>query len=476
MEKRVKDGFAWSLILQFSTQFLNFAISVFLARLLIPADFGIIGIVAIFINIGRALLDGGLASSLIRTRDCTDLDYSTVFFLNIFLSFIFCGLLIVSAPFIADYFNNQDLKDYIKVYSITFIFSGVSIVHSVILNKQLRIKEQFYLQLPSLGISAFVAIYMAMNGYGVWSLIAKELTYSVLATIQLWYYSNWRPKLIFGFNTLKSHWKFGSKILYTDVLSGMFNEVYKVIIAKFFNPHQLGLYTRAKSLEELPSGIIFNALNRVMYPYLSEFQTDSVKIKEVYRTLIFLLSFIIFPLFSILILIAKPLIIILLTEKWSETIPLFQLLVFSGFFVPFSLYMNNILKIKGRSDLVLKLSIFGYTLIFISVFPILYFKSMHILLYVLLANAFVKTIIACYVGGRLINYSLLEQLSDVKMNFVLSVLALAITYFVSILMGIESMWVSMLTLLSIFLFLYALLYFFFGERSKLKNLIAIRNS
>jgi O-antigen/teichoic acid export membrane protein len=470
LDNKLKSGLTWSLLLQFSLQAINFIVSILLARLLVPEDFGLIGIISVFINIGKILLDGGFASSLIRTQNTNDADYSTVFLLNFSLGIVFFIALYASSGYIASYFENASLERYIDIYSFTFVLNGLTIVHSVILNKSLKIKEQFLLQIPSLILSSMVSIYMATHGYGVWSLIVKELVFSLSSTILLWYFSNWRPRLLFNLDKLKSHWSFGSKILVTEVSSGIITDLYKVYLAKLFNPYQLGLFTRAKSLEELPSGLLFNAFNRVLYPYLSQYQDNNERLKQILKHLVYTVSFIFFPLTGLLILIAKPLILFLLTDKWSESIPYFQILVFTGYFLPFAMYMLNILKVKGKSNLVLKLFILDYILLALVLMLLFYFKNIYLLLILLVVNTFIKTVLTCFVAGRFIHYNLNEQIKDSALNLFFSLVPFFIVYFFLPHLSLNSSFIQLLSISLSYLFIYLGIQYTLGDRIKNKQL------
>ncbi len=427
LRETAKTSFSWSIAIQLSTQTINFVVSVILARLLFPEDFGTIGVVAIFINIGKSILDGGLASSLIRSINVDDEDYSSVFIINLLVSFFLYATIYIFSPFIAHFFDKASLVSILRVYSVVILIGAFSIVQSVRLNKNLQFRTQFKLQVPSLIISAIIGIWMAMNDYGVWSLVFKEIVFAFLGTLLLWYFSNWKPTLSLNMQKLKIHWAFGSKLLITDIFTTIFNDFYKIILGKFFSLNQLGLYTRARSLQELPNGIIFNAINRVMFPILSSIQHEETKLKNAYRQIISIVSYFIVPLLSLMAIIAEPLIVSLLTNKWIDAVPFFKILVLAGIISPIQAYLLNIFKVKGRSDLVLKIAFYEFFLILFALIPSFWF-GIYWLLWSIVIVAIAKTFITSILVGQMIKYSLKEQFLDIYQPFLMSIVSSIISY------------------------------------------------
>jgi O-antigen/teichoic acid export membrane protein len=438
LRKSGKKGMLWSFLIQGGTQVINFIVTVLLARLLLPEQFGLIGMIAVFIAISRALLDGGFISSLIRTKDVDNVDYSTVFFVNLISSLILYGLLFITAPFIADFYEEEILINIIRVLGVVLIINAFSLVQSAKLNKALQFKTQFKLQLPSLLISALVSIWMAYNDYGVWSLVAKDLIYAMLATIQLWWYAKWIPSFVFDKDKFKYHFNFGYKLSLTQIINTSFNNLYNVIIGKYFSAAQLGYFTRARSLEQLPTGFFYNAFNRVFYPLLSKINDDDQQLKRVYSQLMRLVVFIVTPILVYLGVVAEPFFRWLLTEKWLPAVPYFQLLLISGIFFPIHQYNLNICKLKGRSDMVLKLSMLQNSLLLLGAFSALWY-GIYGLLYSLIIVNILITLVNAYFSGKLIDYGLKNQVKDIFPILFLNVLlglvfySLQITWFVKLL-------------------------------------------
>jgi teichuronic acid exporter len=415
----IKSSFKWSLMIQLSNQIFGFIITLILARILSPSDFGIIGLISIFINLSKKITDGGLTSSLIRTQDVTNRDFSTVFYFNLFCSTLLYFMLFFTAPFFASFFQVEIIENLIKVAGLTIIISAFTITQSVQLNKNLNFKTQYKILVPSLVLSATAGILAALYGFGVWSLVIKELVFSIVASIQLWYYSKWTPLWVFDKICLKIHFRYGYKLALTDLITQLFNDSYKAIIGKFFSASQLGFFTRAQSMQELPNQVVFNTVNRVLFPMLSKVQNDDIKLKKIYSQIIQVVTFIVTPFLMLLYIVAKPLFIFLLTDKWLPAVPYFKILIISAMIAPLQPYLLNICKVKGRSDLVLKLSIVEYIFIFLSMLAIIPFGITG-LLWGLVAATLAKLLVAMVYAGRLIHYSIFEQIASLKDGFILS--------------------------------------------------------
>ena len=422
-----KSGMFWSFLIQGGSQIINFVVTVLLARLLLPEQFGLIGMIAIFIAISQALVNGGFVSSLIRTKDADNLDYSTVFFVNLISAVVLYVILFFIAPFVASYYQQDILVNLIRVLGLILIINAFSLVQSTKLNKALQFKTQFKLQLPSLIISAAISIWMAYHGYGVWSLVAKDLIFAFLGTIQLWWYAKWIPSFIIDKQKLRYHFVFGYKLSLTAIINTTFDNLYNVIIGKYFSAAQLGYFTRARSLEQLPSGFFFNAFNRVFYPLLAQLNNNNAQLKNTYSKLMQIVVFVVTPILIYLGIIAEPFFRWLLTDKWLPAVPYFQLLVISGIFYPIHQYNLNICNLKGRSDMVLKLSMFHNVLLFAGAFTAIWFGIYGLLFSLIVINVLV-TCINAFFSGNLINYGLRNQVKDLLPILILNIIFAVLFY------------------------------------------------
>ncbi|UFK97090.1 lipopolysaccharide biosynthesis protein [Kaistella faecalis] len=355
LKKQAVSSMIWTFSQQFGSQLITFAVSVILARLLLPSDFGTIAMFTVVMSIASALVDGGMSSSLIRSTNVDDRDLSTVFWFNFGVAVAMYIIIFFTAPLIADFYKVEILTPVIRVYSLSIIIGSLTAVQGTRFTKAMDFKTLFKIQLPSLIIGALAAVVMAYNGFGIWTLVFYPLIQSVVGGIQLWFYSRWKPLLVFDRAKFKEHFGFGYKMTLSGLLDTVFKNIYTILIGKYFSSADLGYYNRADNLKQLPVNNLSSALNKVTFPLFSKIKDNNVKLKEVYQKLMKLVIFVIAPVLFLMMVVAEPMIRFLLTEKWLPAIPYLQVLVLSGILYPIHAYNLNILKVKGRSDLFLKL-------------------------------------------------------------------------------------------------------------------------
>ncbi|MFO7826008.1 MAG: lipopolysaccharide biosynthesis protein [Cyclobacterium sp.] len=422
LKEKTLTGILWAFLQQFGAQLINFIVSVVLARWLMPAEFGIIGMISVFIAIGNSLVDSGLTSSLIRSKNNDQKDFSTVFFMNIFASIIIYLILFFCSPFIAKFFDQPILIPVVRVYCLVFIIKAFSAVQNARYTLNMDFKSLMIVTIPSLLIGGIVGLSFAYFGYGVWSLVYMNLVQAMLVSIQLWVKGKWMPTLVFDIDRLKYHFNFGYKLTLSGILNTIYDNIYHLIIGKFFSAAQLGYYTRAQSMKQLPVTNISSALNKVTYSMFSKIQDDDIRLKSAYKGLMQQVLFWITPTLIIAGILAEPLFRFLLTEKWLPAVPYFQILCIVGIMYPLHSYNLNILKVKGRSDLFLRLEVIKKVLISIGLFI-----AIPLGIYGLLWMQVILNILAfginTYYSGRLINYPLYEQLIDILPIIGVSILA-----------------------------------------------------
>lgn len=409
LKQQLLSGFFWTYLQQFSSQLINFLISLVLARLLLPEDFGIIGLIYIFITIGNVLIDGGLTLSLIRTLDADEEDFSTVFFANIGVS-IFVYLLVFSlAPFIADFYKLEVLTNIIRVFALTFIFSSFSSVQSAILTKKMQFKTQMMIAIPSIIVSGIVGITLAVLNCGVWSLVWASIAQSGVGTIQLWLYSNWRPKKCFNKIKIFKHLNFGYKLIISGVFDAIFVNIYPIFIGKTFSVKQVGFYTQAESLKQLPISNIAGALSKITLPLFSKIQNDNLKLKESYGRITQLVLFVITPILIFMSVLAEPLLLFVYSAKWVAAAPYLKILCFAGILPMINGYNINILNAKGKSDYVLKIEFFNKSFLVIMIL-VFYRYGIYALVWTKLLSTIFSYLLYSYFCGKEIKYSLFEQI------------------------------------------------------------------
>lgn len=422
LRKQAISGMLWTFAQGFSTQGIGFIISVVLARLLLPAEFGIIGMIAIFMGIGGALVDSGLASSLIRTPEANQEDFSTVFYFNIVGSILMYFILYLTAPLIAKFFNQPILTNITRLYGITFIINAFSTIQLTRLTQMMDFKTQMKVSVPALIGGGALGIILAYMGFGVWSLVWMRLFQSFLNSLQLWIVSKWKPSFIFNIEKFKYHFHFGYKLLLSGLLDTVFTNSYTVIIGKLFVPAQLGFYTRANSVIQLPVQNISGALNKVTYPLFASIKDDNERLKKVYKQIMQMVTFLIAPILIIMGVLATPLFRFVFTEKWLPAVPYFQILCISGILYPFHVYNLNILNVKGRSDLFLRLEVIKKILLVITIIVSIQFGMYGLLWGIVISSALALFINAHY-SGKFIHYNGFDQLKDVSPILLIGVTA-----------------------------------------------------
>lgn len=411
LKKEAISGFVWTLTQQFSGQIIGFIVSVILARLILPEEFGLIGMIAIFMGVGSTFISSGLTQSLIRTKDTSDIDFSTVFYFNLAVGIIMYLAVFFTAPYIASFFEQKSLILLIKVYCTIFIIQAFGAVQLTRLTKKMDFKTQLKINLPSLLVGSLVGITMALYGFGVWSLVWSAIIQSLAANIQVWFWSNWRPLLKFDKNLFIKHWNYGYKLLLSGLINTVFSNIYPLIIGKYFMASQVGFYQRANNLKQLPVTNISNALNKVTFPLFAKIQDENKRLKDIYKKIMQVVVFVIAPTLFLMAALGEPLFRFLFTEKWLPAVPYFQILCFSGVLYPIQSYNLNILTVKGLSGLFLRLEVIKKSLLLI-----LLFVGFQFGIYGLLIGSVLGSVLALFVNsyftGKYIEYNVWSQLRD----------------------------------------------------------------
>lgn len=468
LKKQAISGVKWNFIQQLSVQAINFAVQIVLARLLMPEMFGLIAMVIVFVSIGASLMDSGMTSSIIRTKEPDQLDYSTVFVTNLIVSFAIYILIYVGAPYIAAFYNQEVLTDIIRLLSISFVIRAFVAVHVAKLTKEMNFKLQMQLQIPASIISGVVGIVMAYMGYGVWSLVWMNLVQAFVFTIQNWIFIPWRPSLVFDKKKFIYHFSFGYKLTLSGLIDTIYNDLYRIVIGKSFSPMQVGYFNHAENLRLFPVSQLSAVLGKVTYPYFSNIEDDA-SLKNAYRKTIKLTTFVTLPMMLILILVAEEGFRFVFGEKWLPAVPYFQLLALASIIRPVSAYNLNILKVKGRSDLFLLLEVIKKIL---GVVLLFYFFQFGVsgLVISLLIFSYLSYGLNSLVSGGLISYSLLAQIKDVYVFIIVGALVYLLLYMVKAeFFLMMSDWAICLFFLTAFMLLYTPIVLYLDK--ELKNTI-----
>lgn len=416
MEKSLREsatkGILWNAIEKLSNQFFQFAISIALARLLIPSDFGLIGMITVFIAISTTFVNSGMSSGLIQKQAKEDIDFSTVFVFNATVSLLFYVLLYLAAPYIASFYETPELVSITRVIGINIVIASLAVVQRARLTIDLDFKTLAKVNVASVVVSGVIAIYLAYTGFGVWSLVYKQIIAAVIGVILLWYYSRWKPSLSFSKSSFDQLFGFGSKLLISGIYSKIFQNVNNILIGKYYTTKDLGDFTQARSISEIASGTVSSVLEQVTYPLLSKLKEDKGKMVDVFKQLIRISAFVIFPTMICLAVLAKPFVHVLLGEKWLDIVPFLQLMCFARIFYPLSVLNLNLLNANGRSDLFLKVDLSKAPLILIALaISIPYGVKAMVLANVLVAA--ISFLINAYMPGRLFGFGPIHQLKVV---------------------------------------------------------------
>jgi len=347
----------WSAVERFSTQGIQFLFGIVLARLLTPADYGVIAMLTIFLAICQTFIDSGFANAIIRKIDRTEKDMATMFFFNIGMSLVCYAILFFTAPFIASFYNMPELTLVLRVLALRLIVQSFSTVQVTNLTIKIDFKKQAKISLASAIISGIVGIGFAYNGYGVWSLVIQALFCSTFNAFLYWLTVRWHPQCFFDKESFKNLFSYGSKLLISGLLDTVYNNLYPLVIGKFYTPAQLGAFAKADHFSQFPSQNIMRILHRVSFPVLSALQNDPQRMRNSFLKFINYSALIIFPLMLGLLALSKPMTLLLLTERWKEMIPLLQILCIAMMWYPVHAINLNILQVLGRSDLFLKLEV-----------------------------------------------------------------------------------------------------------------------
>jgi len=431
---RVKDkalkGIFWSAIERFSAQGVQFVLGIILARLLSPSDYGLVGMIAIFIAISQVFVLSGFGAALIQKIDRDEKDFSTTFYYNLTISLLFYGLLFFLAPYIANFYNEPLLVNLTRAVSLSIVIEAFAVVQRAKFIINVDFKSQTKASVSSVIISGTIGILLAYKGFGVWALVVQSLARSSINVGVLWYISKWIPRESFSYNRFKRLFSYGGNLLAAGLFHSLAQNLNKIIIGKAFSSETLGLYSRANSLAMFPSQNIKTIISRVTFPILCEFQNDEVKLTEMYQKIIKSTALLIFPLMTFLVVLAEPFIITLLTEKWKDCIELLQVVSIGLMFLPINSLNVQIFGVVGRTDWVLKTDIVKQVLLIgflLGTFPfgiraiVLGQSAAYILVY------FINLIII----RKVLNYKILNHITNLLPVLLLSIILGGIVYLTS---------------------------------------------
>lgn len=425
-------GVSWSFIDNVASSGIIFLVGLILARLLAPAEYGIMAMIAIFIAVSNSIIDSGFSNALIRKVRIERVDYNTVFYFNFVISIVLYLLLFVSSPAISVFFKEPILVEVTRVIGLILIINALGIIPRTIFVRDINFKTQTKVSLIASISSGIIGISMALGGLGVWSLVGQQLSRQILNTFFLWVYCKWRPMLEFSVDSFKELFGFGSKLLLSGLLDTIYKNVYYIVIGRFYSSAELGQYTRAEQFNTVFSSNLTSVVQRVSYPVLSSIQEEPERLREAYRKVIKTTMLVTFACMLGLAAVAKPLIIILIGVKWLPAVHFLQIICFAGMLFPLHAINLNILQVKGRSDLFLRLEIIKKI---IAIIPILIgvFYGIQYMLLGSVFTSFIAYFLNSYYSAYLIFYPTKEQIRDIAPTFIISLFTAGIMWSVSLL-------------------------------------------
>lgn len=428
-DKTVK-GVGWNSVDRIANYGIGFLVGIVLARLLSPEQYGLIGIIGIFTAIFNVILDSGLSIALIRKNGVTDDDYCTVFWTNLLLSFILTSILFLGAPLIADFFNRQELVPYIHVMAFILVINALSITQQARLTKRIDFKTQTKISLTAHILSGIIGIVMAYTGFGVWALVAQQMSSRAFTSVLLWGYNKWWPRLVFSLNSFKELFGFSWKLLVAQIIGTLFNELYQGVIGKIYTPNILGQYTRAHQYGRLVSGCVGDVVLKVSMPVMSSIQGEDARLLHAFRTIIKTTMLISSVLLIGMAACSKTLIFVLIGEKWLPCVPMMQILCFSLMLYPLHQTNINMLLVQGRSDINLLLQIIKF---FLSIGPILVgiFVGIYTMIISSVLVSWIALLLNAYYSGKKFNYKWWMQLRDIAPSLIIAFTMAIPVYFLS---------------------------------------------
>lgn len=428
LRNKTVKGVGWSFADSILGQGITFLVGLVLARLLTPDEYGLIGIITIFITVLNSIVDSGFSNALIRKQHTTQADYNTVFITNMVFSILLFILLFFSAPAIAAFFKRPELVNLTRVMGLVVIFNALSIVQNTILTKRLDFKTKTKASLISAVVSGIIGIGLAIKGFGVWSLVGQSLSRQLLNSCCLWFFNRWWPQLKFSMSSFKEMWSFGWKLLVSKLIDTTWTELYQVVVGKFYSPATLGQYTRGKQFAQILSANITSVVQRVSFPTLSEIQDDKTRLVNAYRKIIRTTMFVTTSLMFALAGVAHPFIYCLVGPQWDLAASFLPLICISMSLYPLHAINLNMLQVQGRSDLFLKLEIIKKA---IAVGPILLgiFLNIYWMLIGSIISGIISFFLNSYYSGKMIGYSSVDQLKDILPFYGIGLLVAVSVYF-----------------------------------------------
>ncbi|MCM3670902.1 lipopolysaccharide biosynthesis protein [Mesobacillus maritimus] len=432
LKRKVLSGMFWAFGERIMAQSVSFILSIILARLLMPSEYGLIALVLVFINLANVFVSNGIGESLIQKKNANETDFSTLFYFSLGISILLYFILFFSAPLIAGFYNNTELVWILRILALIIPFSSVITIQNAYVSKKMMFKKFFFSTMGGTLVSGLIGVIMAYLGFGIWALVSQHLINTIVNTIVLYFIVKWRPRLLFSINSLRELVGFGWKLVAANLINTGYSELRTLIIGKIYTMADLAYYNRGNQFPSLLITNINTAIGKVVFPAMAEVNDDLSRLKNLTRRSLKTTAYIIFPLMIGLMSIADSLVLVLLTEKWMFSVPFLQIFCIYWIFQPIQTANWQAIKALGRSDLLLKLEILkkivGVTMLLLSMSIDVYAIAISNAIF-----ACISMIINMIPNKKLMNYSMLEQFRDLAPSFFLSIIMGGIIYPISFL-------------------------------------------
>lgn len=428
LKNKTVKGVGWSFGGSAVSYGITFLVGIVLARLLSPEEYGLIGIIMIFVTVFDGIIDSGFSNALIRKKDATELDINTMFITNLVISVALFFVMFFSAPLIARFFGNEKLIPLTRAMSVYLIINAFCLIQRTLLVKEIDFKTISKCQVISAGLSGVVGVAMAFAGFGVWSLVGQNLSRILFNTVCLWIFRNWKPEFVFSWNSFRDLFGFGWKIMVSGIINSVWGQIYQVVIGKCYSAETLGHYTKAREYVDIVSKYLTSVVQQVSYPALSQIQDEKERLKNGYRRVIKLTVLVVFVIVFGMAACAKQFILVLIGEKWLPCVPIMQLVCFSMALYPLHAINLNMLQVQGRSDLFLKLEIVKKCFGVLPVLAGIFFNIYWMLIVGFLTGGCIDFVLNSYYSGRFLGYSTRAQLKDILPSLLIS-MAVALPVF-----------------------------------------------
>ncbi len=458
----IVKSFIWKILERSSIQVVSFLVTIILARLLTPEEYGLIALITVFISIADVIIDGGFNTALIQKKEADNDDFSTILIFSLGLSVAVYFFIYLLAPAIANFYRNDQIIAVTRVLSLILVFNAFNSVQRAYVAKHMLFKRLLYSSFGAIVISGAIGIIMAINGFGIWSLVAQVLSNQICTSIIMWFSIKWRPIVRFSTKSFKSLFNYGWKIFVTNIITVAFVQLRKLLIGKFYRPADLAYFEKGEQLPTLIMSNLFTSIQTILFPTFSSVQDDRQKVKSMMRRSTKLSCFFVYPLMVGMVVCAEPLIKVLLTDKWIDVVPFVQILCIANFFRPIAISNWEAIKALGYSDITLKLEVIK-KVIDIIILIVSMLISVRAVAWGIVIYNFICVFINLYPNIKLLNYKLTEQFKDAIPTLLISlIMGFAISWIAFV--DIPS-WLILISQILLGIIMYISLCIFFKEES-----------